>query len=199
LGPIGVLSLQGDFREHLLTLEALSVATVRVRKPSDLEGISGLIIPGGESTVIDKLSKTYSLREPIQSLIAKGLPIFGTCAGLIMLANQLEDATDTQETFGGLDVVVQRNAFGSQANSFEAKINFKGIAEPVAAAFIRAPIVLKVGANVERLASLPNGEIVAVRQGNILGISFHPEVCDETRVHAYFVEMCKTANFTASN
>jgi len=199
LGPIGVLSLQGDFREHLLTLEALSVATVRVRKPSDLEGISGLIIPGGESTVIDKLSKTYSLREPIQSLIAKGLPVFGTCAGLIMLANQLEDATDTQETFGGLDVVVQRNAFGSQANSFEAKINFKGIAEPVAAAFIRAPIVLKVGANVERLASLPNGEIVAVRQGNILGISFHPEVCDETRVHAYFVEMCKTANFTASN
>jgi 5'-phosphate synthase pdxT subunit len=199
LGPIGVLSLQGDFREHLLTLEALSVATVRVRKPSDLEGISGLIIPGGESTVIDKLSKTYSLREPIQSLIAKGLPIFGTCAGLIMLANQLEDATETQETFGGLDVVVQRNAFGSQANSFEAKINFKGIAEPVAAAFIRAPIVLKVGANVERLASLPNGEIVAVRQGNILGISFHPEVCDETRVHAYFVEMCKTANFTASN
>jgi len=199
LGPIGVLSLQGDFREHLLTLEALSVATVRVRKPSDLEGISGLIIPGGESTVIDKLSKTYSLREPIQSLIAKGLPVFGTCAGLIMLANQLEDATDTQETFGGLDVVVQRNAFGSQANSFEAKINFKGIAEPVAAAFIRAPIVLKVGANVERLASLPNGEIVAVRQGNILGISFHPEVCDETRVHAYFVEMCKTANFTPSN
>ena len=199
MGPIGVLSLQGDFREHLLTLEALSVATVRVRKPSDLEGISGLIIPGGESTVIDKLSKTYSLREPIQSLIAKGLPIFGTCAGLIMLANQLEDATETQETFGGLDVVVQRNAFGSQANSFEAKINFKGIAEPVAAAFIRAPIVLKVGANVERLASLPNGEIVAVRQGNILGISFHPEVCDETRVHAYFVEMCKTANFTASN
>ena len=199
MGPIGVLSLQGDYREHLLTLEALSVAAIRVRKPSDLEVISGLIIPGGESTVIDKLSKIYNLREPIQSLIAKGLPTFGTCAGLIMLANQLEDATETQETFGGLDVVVQRNAFGSQANSFEAKINFKGIAEPVAAAFIRAPIVLKVGANVEELASLPNGEIVAVREGNVLGISFHPEVCDETRVHAYFVEMCKTANFTASN
>lgn len=199
MGPIGVLSLQGDFREHLLTLEALSAATVRVRKPSDLVGISGLIIPGGESTVIDKLSKIYNLREPIQSLIAKGLPTFGTCAGLIMLANQLEDATEAQETFGGLDVVVQRNAFGSQANSFEAKINFRGIAEPVAGAFIRAPIVLKVGANVEELASLPNGEIVAVREGNVLGISFHPEVCDETRVHAYFVEMCKTANFTASN
>jgi 5'-phosphate synthase pdxT subunit len=199
LGPIGVLSLQGDFREHLLTLEALSVAAIRVRKPSDLEAISGLIIPGGESTVIDKLSKIYNLRESIQSLITKGLPVFGTCAGLIMLANELEDATETQETFGGLDVLVQRNAFGSQANSFETKINFKGIAVPVAGAFIRAPIVLKVGPNVEVLSSLPNGEIVAVRQGNILGISFHPEVCDESGVHAYFVEMCKTENFTASN
>ena len=199
MGPIGVLSLQGDFREHLLTLEALSVAAIRVRKPSDLGGISGLIIPGGESTVIDKLSRIYDLREPIQSLITKGLPVFGTCAGLIMLANELEDATETQETFGGLDVLVQRNAFGSQANSFETKINFKGIAEPVAGAFIRAPIVLKVGPNVEVLSSLPNGEIVAVRQGNILGISFHPEVCDESGVHAYFVEMCKTENFTASN
>lgn len=116
-----------------------------------------------------------------------------------MLANELEDATETQETFGGLDVLVQRNAFGSQANSFETKINFKGIAEPVAGAFIRAPIVLKAGPNVEVLSSLPNGEIVAVRQGNILGISFHPEVCDESGVHAYFVEMCKTENFTASN
>ena len=199
MGPIGVLSLQGDFREHLDTLEALSVATVRVRKPSDLEGISGLIIPGGESTVIDKLSKINNLREPIKELIAKGLPVFGTCAGLIMLANKLEDATATQETFGGLDVVVQRNAFGSQANSFETKIDFEGIAQPVGAAFIRAPIVLKLGPNVETLASLPNGEIVAVREGNLLGISFHPELCQENRVHAYFVEMCKTANFVASN
>ena len=199
MGPIGVLSLQGDFREHLATLEALSVATVKVRKPSDLEGISGLIIPGGESTVIDKLSKIYNLREPIKKLMAEGLPVFGTCAGLIMLADKLEDATETQETFGGLDVVVQRNAFGSQANSFETTLDFKGIAEPVAAAFIRAPVVVEIGTNVETLASLPNGEIVAVRQGNLLGISFHPEVCDETAVHAYFVEMCKTANFGASN
>ncbi len=199
MGPIGVLSLQGDFREHLATLEALSVAAVKVRKPSDLEGISGLIIPGGESTVIDKLSKIYNLAEPIKELIAKGMPVFGTCAGLIMLANKLEDATPTQETFGGLDVVVQRNAFGSQANSFETTLVFTGIAEPVSAAFIRAPIVLKLGPNVEALASLPNGEIVAVRSGNILGISFHPEVCDENAVHAYFVEMCKTANFTSTN
>ncbi len=199
MGPIGVLSLQGDFREHLATLEALSVAAVKVRKPSDLERISGLIIPGGESTVIDKLSKIYNLAEPIKELIAKGMPVFGTCAGLIMLANKLEDATPTQETFGGLDVVVQRNAFGSQANSFETTLVFTGIAEPVSAAFIRAPIVLKLGPNVEALASLPNGEIVAVRSGNILGISFHPEVCDENAVHAYFVEMCKTANFTSTN
>ncbi len=199
MGPIGVLSLQGDFREHLATLEALSVAAVKVRKPSDLEGISGLIIPGGESTVIDKLSKIYNLAEPIKELIAKGMPVFGTCAGLIMLANKLEDATPTQETFGGLDVVVQRNAFGSQAHSFETTLVFTGIAEPVSAAFIRAPIVLKLGPNVEALASLPNGEIVAVRSGNILGISFHPEVCDENAVHAYFVEMCKTANFTSTN
>ncbi len=199
MGPIGVLSLQGDFREHLATLEALSFAAVKVRKPSDLEGISGLIIPGGESTVIDKLSKIYNLAEPIKELIAKGMPVFGTCAGLIMLANKLEDATPTQETFGGLDVVVQRNAFGSQANSFETTLVFTGIAEPVSAAFIRAPIVLNLGPNVEALASLPNGEIVAVRSGNILGISFHPEVCDENAVHAYFVEMCKTANFTSTN
>ena len=199
MGPIGVLSLQGDFREHLATLEALSVATVKVRKPSDLEGISGLIIPGGESTVIDKLSKIYNLREPIKKLMARGLPVFGTCAGLIMLADKLEDATETQETFGGLDVVVQRNAFGSQVNSFETTLDFKGIAEPVAAAFIRAPVGVEIGTNVETLASLPNGEIVAVRQGNLLGISFHPEVCDETAVHAYFLEMCKTANFGASN
>lgn len=199
MGPIGVLSLQGDFREHLATLEALSVAAVKVRKPNDLEGISGLIIPGGESTVIDKLSKIYNLAEPIKELIAKGMPVFGTCAGLIMLANKLEDATPTQETFGGLDVVVQRNAFGSQANSFETTLVFTGIAEPVSAAFIRAPIVLKLGPNVEALANLPNGEIVAVRSGNILGISFHPEVCDENAVHAYFVEMCKTANFTSTN
>ena len=199
MGPIGVLALQGDFREHLATFDKISVATVKVRKPSDLVGISGLVIPGGESTVIDKLSKIYELREPIKKLIAEGLPVFGTCAGLIMLADKLEDATATQQTYGGLDVVVQRNAFGSQLDSFETVINFEGISKPVAAAFIRAPIVLIVGIEVQTLASLPDGAIVAVRQGNLLGISFHPEVCDETAVHEYFVEMCKTANFTASN
>jgi len=199
LGPIGVLALQGDFREHLKTLEALSIPVVKVRKPIDLVGISGLIIPGGESTVIDKLSKVFELRQPIQDLIAFGLPVFGTCAGLIMLANTLQDATSSQESFGGLDVVVQRNAFGSQANSFETSLSFEGIPREIEAAFIRAPIVKSIGAGVETLASLPDGEIVAVRQGNLLGISFHPEVCDETAVHEFFIEMCKTANFVAAN
>ena len=199
MGPIGVLSLQGDFREHLATFAELAVPTVRVRKPADLVGISGLVIPGGESTVIDKLSKIYELREPIRGLIRQGLPVFGTCAGLIMLANKLADATETQETFGGLDVEVQRNAFGSQVDSFETTLEFKGIPEPVSAAFIRAPIVRSTGDDVEVLATLTDGTIVAVRQGNLLGISFHPEVCGETKVHEYFVEMCKTANFSASN
>jgi len=199
LGPIGVLSLQGDFREHLATFAELAVPTVRVRKREDLVGISGLVIPGGESTVIDKLSKIYELREPIRGLIRQGLPVFGTCAGLIMLANKLADATETQETFGGLDVEVQRNAFGSQVDSFETTLEFKGIPEPVSAAFIRAPIVRSTGDDVEVLATLTDGTIVAVRQGNLLGISFHPEVCGETKVHEYFVEMCKTANFSTSN
>lgn len=199
MGPIGVLALQGDFREHLETFAKLDVATVKVRKPQDLAGISGLVVPGGESTVIDKLSKIYELREPIRQLISEGLPVFGTCAGLIMLADRLEDATATQQTYGGLDVLVQRNAFGSQVDSFETEINFEGISRPVAAAFIRAPIVHSVGSEVKTLASLPDGAIVAVRQGNLLGISFHPEVCNETAVHQYFLEMCKTANFSASN
>jgi len=199
LGSIGVLSLQGDFREHLATFSELSVPTVRVRKPADLVGISGLVIPGGESTVIDKLSKIYELREPIRNLIRQGLPVFGTCAGLIMLAKNLVDATETQKTFGGLDVEVQRNAFGSQLDSFETTLKFKGIAEPVAAAFIRAPVVRSTGKDVEVLATLSDATIVAVRQGNLLGISFHPEVCGETKIHEYFVEMCKTANFSASN
>ena len=193
--PIGVLSLQGDFREHLLTFEKLGIPTVRVRKPEDLEGISGLVIPGGESTVIDKLSKIYSIREPLIQKIKAGFPVFGTCAGLILLADEILDGTPTQETFGGLDVVVQRNAFGSQVDSFEEDVVFQGISEPVHAAFIRAPIVKKVGSEVSVLASLSDGTIVGVRQGNLLGISFHPEVTGESAVHSYFADMCKAADF----
>ena len=195
--PIGVLCLQGDFREHLATLSSLGVASKVVKKPEHLVGISGLINPGGESTVIDKLSKIYQMREPIRNLIREGLPVFGTCAGLIMLANNLIDGTSTQETFGGLDITVQRNAFGSQVDSFESELEFAG--ESVKAAFIRAPIVVSVGPETQVLSKLADDRVVAVRQGNLLGISFHPEVTGETKVHEYFVRMCKTANFTATN
>lgn len=195
--PIGVLGLQGDFREHIETLDALGIASKLVKKPEHLKEISGLIIPGGESTVIDKLSKIFELREPIRKLIAQGLPVFGTCAGLILLADKLVDGTATQETFGGLDITVQRNAFGSQVDSFESELEFDGVS--VKAAFIRAPIVTAVGSDVQVLSTLNDGRIVAVRQKNLLGISFHPEVTGETKVHEYFVEMCKTANFQATN
>jgi 5'-phosphate synthase pdxT subunit len=199
LGPIGVLCLQGDFREHLQVFADLGIPTVRVRKPSDLKGISGLVIPGGESTVIDKLSQIYELRDPIVKLIESGLPVFGTCAGLILLSDRLVDGTTTQQTFGGLDVAVQRNAFGSQVDSFEYEINFYGLAEPVKAAFIRAPIVVEVGEGVQVLAKLEDGRIVAVRQANLLGISFHPEVTGDSAVHEFFLDMCKQADFVASN
>jgi len=199
LGPIGVLCLQGDFREHLAVFAELGIPTVRVRKPDDLIGISGLVIPGGESTVIDKLSKIYELREPIIKLIAAGLPVFGTCAGLIMLSNRFTGGPNDQESFGGLDVTTSRNAFGSQTDSFETELSIQGIEKPIKVAFIRAPIVTQVGESVDVLAKLIDGSIVAVRQNNLLGISFHPEMTGEPAVHQYFAEMCKTAKFTAAN
>ena len=197
--PIGVLSLQGDFREHLQTFDELGIETVRVKKPADLVGISGLVIPGGESTVIDKLSQFFELREPIIKLVKQGFPVFGTCAGLILLADRIVYGIEGQESFGGLDVSVQRNAFGSQVDSFEADLNFEGIGSPIHAAFIRAPIVLEVGNDVHKLAELADGRVVAVRQGNLLGISFHPEVTGETAVHKYFADMCKAADFNSAN
>jgi len=199
LGPIGVLSLQGDFREHLQTLDELGIETVRVRKPADLKGISGLVIPGGESTVIDKLSQIFELREEIIHLIKNGLPVFGTCAGLILLSDRIVDGIEGQKSFGGLDVSVQRNAFGSQLDSFEVDLDFEGIDRPVHAAFIRAPIVLETGSDVQKLSTLADGRVVAVRQGNLLGISFHPEVTGETAVHKYFADMCKAADFNSAN
>jgi 5'-phosphate synthase pdxT subunit len=199
LGPIGVLALQGDFREHLAVLNQLGIATVKVRKPTDLVGISGLVIPGGESTVIDKLSKIYQIREPLIELIRKGLPVFGTCAGLIMLADRFSGGPADQQSFGGLDVTVERNAFGSQTDSFETTLAFEGIPEAIDVAFIRAPLVTEVGPAVEVLAKLADGRIVGVRAGNLLGVSFHPEVTGVTAVHEYFVGMCKNANFTAAN
>ena len=187
--PIGVLALQGDFREHLAVFESLGVDAVSVRRPEDLERVSGLVIPGGESSVMDKLSRLFGLAEPLKAAVASGLPVYGTCAGLIMLADSVRDAIDGQQTIGGFDVVVRRNAFGSQLDSFETDLDVPALgAEPVHAVFIRAPVVESVGDDVTVLSALDDGRIVAVEQGNLLGTSFHPEITGETRFHQYFVD-----------
>lgn len=187
--PIGVLALQGDVREHIQAIQAVGVDAVQVRTITELASVSGLVLPGGESTTIAKLARIFDLFEPIQNAIKAGLPVFGTCAGLILLSDVITDGIEGQETFGGLNTVVRRNAFGHQTDSFETALEFVGIeGPPVAAAFIRAPLIEAVGDNVEVLSTLPSGGIVAVRQANILGISFHPEITGENRVHQYFVE-----------
>ncbi len=188
--PIGVLALQGDFREHRQTLAKIGVDSIEVRTLADLTASSGLIIPGGESTVMQKLALAYDLFQPIKDALKAGLPAFGTCAGLIMLADEILDGIAGQSGFGGLDVSVRRNAFGNQLDSFEVDLEFKGVVgSPVHAAFIRAPIVERVGPEVEVLSTLGDGRIVGVRQKNLMGISFHPEVTDETRIHELFVSM----------
>ena len=190
--PIGVLALQGDFREHLQVLQQLGETAVAVKSPEQLEHIAALIIPGGESSVIDKLSRLYGLFEPIRAAIHAGLPVYGTCAGLIMLADTVEDSIEGQQSFGGLDVVVRRNAFGSQTDSFETDLSIPQLGEnPVHAVFIRAPVVESVGARARALATLDDGRIVAVEQGNLLGTSFHPEMTGDTRFHEYFVRRAR--------
>ena len=191
--PIGVLALQGDFREHLAVFEGLGVDAVSVRRPEDLERVSGLVIPGGESSVMDKLSRMFGLAEPLKAAVASGLPVYGTCAGLIMLADSVRDAIDGQQTIGGFDVVVRRNAFGSQLDSFETDLDVPALGEPpVHAVFIRAPVVESVGDSVTVLSALDDGRIVAIEQGNLLGTSFHPEITGETRFHEYFVEKVRS-------
>ncbi|MEY4453015.1 MAG: hypothetical protein RIT51_693 [Actinomycetota bacterium] len=184
---IGVLALQGDFREHLYALDRIGVEGVGVRTQQELASVDGLIIPGGESTTIGKLARIFDLFEPIQSAIRSGLPTFGTCAGLIMLADRIVDGVAGQETFGGLDVTVRRNAFGNQLDSFESDIEFVGVGQPIHVAFIRAPLIVDAGTATVR-ASLEDGRIVGVSQGNILGISFHPEVTNDDSVHKLFLE-----------
>ena len=192
--PIGVLALQGDFREHIATLESCGADAIAVRTIGELERCNALVIPGGESTVMQKLAQNYELFEPIKKKIATGFPVFGTCAGLIMLADEIIDGVKGQVGFGGLDVSVRRNAFGNQLDSFETDLDFSGIdGEPIHAAFIRAPIVERVGSGVEVLSKLDDGRIVAVRSGNLLGISFHPEVTGEKRVHEYFLKVVNAA------
>lgn len=186
---IGVLALQGDVREHVSVLRALGIEPVEVRTPSHLDSVDALVIPGGESTVIDKLSRLFDLFEPIKQRIKAGMPVLGTCAGLIMLADDLADGTSDQQTFGGLDVTVRRNAFGAQVDSFETQLDIPSVSnEPIQATFIRAPIIERAGESVEILARLDDGRIVAASQGNLIGISFHPEVSGETRIHRYFLD-----------
>ncbi|MET0590959.1 MAG: pyridoxal 5'-phosphate synthase glutaminase subunit PdxT [Naasia sp.] len=188
-GPaVGVLALQGDFREHLAVLDELGVRARPVRRAEEIDEIDGLIIPGGESSVMDKLSRNFGLAEPLRAAIADGLPVYGTCAGLIMLADTVLDAIDGQRSLGGLHVAVRRNAFGNQLDSFETDLDIPELgAPPVHAAFIRAPVVETVGPEVKVLAALDDGRIVAVEQGNLMGTSFHPEITGETRFHSYFL------------
>jgi 5'-phosphate synthase pdxT subunit len=187
---VGVLALQGDFREHLAVLTGLGAEAVPVRRERELDQVAGLVIPGGESTVMDKLSRAFGLREPLRARIADGMPVYGTCAGLIMLSDRVLDALPDQQTLGGLDVTVRRNAFGNQLDSFETDLDVALLeGPPVHAAFIRAPIVEQVGPAAEAVATLEDGRVVAVRQGNLLGTSFHPEITGETRFHEFFLTL----------
>jgi pyridoxal 5'-phosphate synthase pdxT subunit len=185
---IGVLALQGDVREHLASLDSLGVEAFRVRRTDELERCDGLVIPGGESTTMIKLAHHFELLEPLRARIAAGMPAFGTCAGMILLADQIVDGIEGQETIGGLDITVRRNAFGRQVDSFEEDLPFAGLADPIHAVFIRAPWVERVGERVEVLASAA-GHPVAVRQGHLLATSFHPEVGGDARVHGVFVDL----------
>ncbi|WP_029149965.1 pyridoxal 5'-phosphate synthase glutaminase subunit PdxT [Microbacterium indicum] len=190
---VGVLALQGGVREHVRMLESLGARVSRVRRPEDLERIDGILLPGGESTVIDRLARSFGLRDPLVARLRAGLPAFGTCAGMILLADRLADGAAGQRTFGGLDVTVRRNAFGGQAASFDALLDAPAIGPgPVAATFIRAPIVADPG-SADVLASLPDGRVVAVEQGPILAAAFHPELTGEDRLHRRFLARARAA------
>ena len=191
---VGVLALQGDFREHLAVLNDLGADAVPVKRPEELASVAGLVIPGGESSVMDKLSRMFGLAEPLRAAVASGLPVYGTCAGLIMLSNTVLDSISGQESIGGLDIVVRRNAFGSQLDSFETDLDIPVLGEtPMHAVFIRAPVVESVAPGVTVLAALGDGRVVAVEQGSLLGTSFHPEMTGDTRFHEYFLDKVRAA------
>lgn len=190
---IGVLALQGDVREHIQSLSDCGVDAFGVKTKADIENISALVIPGGESTTISKLAKSFGLFDLIKEKIKSGMPTYGSCAGMILLAEEIKDAIDGQESFGGINMSVRRNAFGRQIDSFETDLKFKGITEPkIRAVFIRAPWVESVGSEVEVLSEITDsaGVIhpVAVRQASLLATSFHPELTGDNRVHRFFVE-----------
>jgi 5'-phosphate synthase pdxT subunit len=191
---IGVLALQGDVREHLAALRAQGAEAVPVRRPEELDAVDGLVLPGGESTTIAKLAARFGLLEPLRKAVLAGLPVYGSCAGMILLADRLIDAPAGQETIGGLDVTVRRNAFGRQVDSFETDLAVEGLpGGPVHAVFIRAPWVEQAGEGVQVLGRVvggpADGRIVAVRQGNLVATSFHPELTGDRRVHALFVDI----------
>jgi 5'-phosphate synthase pdxT subunit len=188
---VGVLALQGDVREHLVALSRLGVDAGAVRRPGELAAVDALVLPGGESTTMAKLARTFDVLDPLRERVADGLPVLGTCAGMILLADRVEDGVVGQETIGGLDITVRRNAFGRQVDSFEEDLNVTGVAGPVHAVFIRAPWVEQVGGGVDVLARVEAGpaagRIVAVRQGPLMATSFHPEVGGDSRIHALFL------------
>jgi 5'-phosphate synthase pdxT subunit len=191
--PVGVLALQGDVAEHQRALAALGVAAVQVRRPEELDSVSGLIIPGGESTTMWKLATAFDLLEPVRKLVRAGLPAFGCCAGMIMLADRVADGAAGQETFGGIDMTVRRNAFGRQVDSFESDIELRGMdGPPLRAVFIRAPWVESTGPGVEVLGTdAATGRIVAVRQGRLLATAFHPELTPDLRLHKLFIDIVR--------
>ncbi|WP_091065197.1 pyridoxal 5'-phosphate synthase glutaminase subunit PdxT [Klenkia brasiliensis] len=193
---VGVLALQGDVREHRAVLEQQGARTVAVRRPEELAGVDGLVLPGGESTTIAKLADRWGLLGPLRAAVRGGLPAYGSCAGMILLANRLLDAPADQQTIGGLDVVVRRNAFGRQVDSFESEVEVAGLpGGPVHAVFIRAPWVEETGPGVQVLGRVSggpaDGRIVAVRQGDVVATSFHPELTGDTRMHRFFVDLLR--------
>lgn len=197
---VGVLALQGDVREHLVALTAAGADAVPVRRQAELAALDGLVLPGGESTTMSRLLRTFELLEPLRARIADGLPAYGSCAGMILLAREVLDTRPDAVGVGGLDVTVRRNAFGRQVDSFETDLEVLGVpGPPVRAVFIRAPWVERVGEGVQVLAVVPpghgaaTGRVVAVRQGPVLATSFHPEVTGDGRVHELFLRMVRSA------
>ena len=194
MARVGVLALQGDVREHARALAAVGAVPVPVRRAAELATIDGLVLPGGESTAILKLARVFDLLEPLRACIAEGLPVYGACAGMILLADRIDDAgSPLPDTFGGIDMTVRRNAFGRQVDSFEEDVQLDGVdGPPLRAVFIRAPWVTEVGPAATPIGRVPGaGRVVAVRQGPLLATSFHPELTGDGRIHAYFCDMVR--------
>ncbi len=193
---VGVLALQGDVQEHQAALRSAGADTITVRRPAELDAVDGLVVPGGESTTIAKLAAAFDLLEPLRKRVAGGLPTYGSCAGMILLADRVVDGVPGQQTVGGIDMTVRRNAFGRQVDSFEEPIHLTGVGDPpFQAVFIRAPWVESVGERVDVIGTVEvgpaAGRIVAVRQDHLLATSFHPELAGDGRLHALFVEMVR--------